>query len=83
MHGTEASLVYDFKFSCVGAYGPRKLFLFTFSYGLPQPSMEPTLGRLSPTFLVEMRYPILPDMWFAQAPPSYLNEFSVAFWAIF
>ncbi len=33
---------------------------FTLSYGLPEPSMEPTQDRFHPTFLAEMRFPLLP-----------------------
>ena len=64
----------------LGAYGPQKclnFFLpFTLRYGPPEHSMEPTRGRFCPTFLVEMRYPILPALWLAQAllrPPSGLS----------
>ena len=39
---------------------------FTLSYGLPEPSMEPAQRRFRPTFLAEMRYPILPALWLAR-----------------
>ena len=55
----------------LGAYGPQKYFnlflLFTLSYGPPKPSIELTQGRLHPTFLAKMRFPILPPLQLAQA----------------
>ncbi len=50
--------------------GHKKLHFFlpfTLKYGLPKPSIEPTQSRFHPTFLAEMRFPILPPLQLGQA----------------
>ena len=52
-------------------YGPQNISIFslpfTVSYGLPKPSIEPAQGRFHPTFLAEMKFPILLPLKLAQA----------------